>query len=134
MGLGSLAYLRWRGRFGHPLRIYAQLELLIAIFALLVLYVLPWAGGLYTSMGGGGFRGILLRGMFCAIFLLPPTMAMGATLPAAAGWLRSTPEGVSRAGFYYTANIAGGVIGCLTAASSCCASTTTTPPRTWAWR
>ena len=115
MGLGSLVYLRWRGRFGHPLRIYAQLELLIAAFALLVLYVLPWAGGLYTSVGGGGFSGILLRGLFCAIFLLPPTMAMGATLPAAAGWLRSTPEGVSRAGFYYTANIAGGVIGCLTA-------------------
>lgn len=115
MGLGSLAYLRWRGRFGHPLRIYAQLELLIAVFALLVLYVLPWAGGLYTAVGGGGFRGILLRGLFCAIFLLPPTMAMGATLPAAAGWLRSTPEGVSRAGFYYTANILGGVAGCLLA-------------------
>src|SRR5690606_34219679 len=115
MGLGSLVYLRWRGRFGHPLRIYAQLELLIAVFALLVLYVLPWAGGLYTSVGGGGFTGLLLRGLFCAIFLLPPTMAMGATLPAAAGWLRSTPEGVSRAGFYYTANIAGGVIGCLLA-------------------
>ncbi|MDQ2639984.1 MAG: fused MFS/spermidine synthase [Pseudomonadota bacterium] len=115
MGLGSLVYLRWRGRFGHPLRIYAQLELLIAICALLVLYVLPWAGGLYTAVGGGGFSGILLRGLFCAIFLLPPTMAMGATLPAAAGWLQSTPEGVSRAGFYYTANIAGGVIGCLVA-------------------
>jgi spermidine synthase len=115
MGLGSLVYLRWRGRFGHPLRIYAQLELLIAVFALLVLYVLPWAGKLYASVGTGGFTGILLRGLFCAIFLLPPTMAMGATLPAAAGWLRSTPEGVSRAGFYYAANIAGGVIGCLTA-------------------
>lgn len=115
MGLGSLVYLKWRGRFGHPLRIYAQLELLIALFAVLVLYVLPWAGGLYTAVGGGGFVGILLRGLFCAIFLLPPTMAMGATLPAAAGWLRATPEGVSRAGFYYAANIAGGVIGCLTA-------------------
>ena len=115
MGLGSLVYLRWRGRFGHPLRIYAALELLIAVFALLVLYVLPWAGNLYASVGSGGFSGILLRGLFCAIFLLPPTMAMGATLPAAAGWLRSTPEGVSRAGFYYATNIAGGVIGCLAA-------------------
>jgi spermidine synthase len=115
MGLGSLVYLRWRGRFGHPLRIYAALELLIAVFALLVLHVLPWAGNLYSSVGSGGFGGILLRGLFCAIFLLPPTMAMGATLPAAAGWLRSTPEGVSRAGFYYATNIAGGVIGCLVA-------------------
>jgi len=115
MGLGSLLFLRWRGRFAHPLRIYMQLELVIALFGLLVLYVLPWAGGLYTAVGGGGFSGILLRGLFCALFLLAPTMAMGATLPAAASWLRSTPEGVSRAGFYYATNIAGGVIGCLTA-------------------
>lgn len=115
MGLGSLLFLRWRGRLGHPLRIYMQLELLIALFGLLVLYVLPWAGGLYTAIGGGGFSGFLVRGLFCALFLLPPTMAMGATLPAAASWLRATPEGVSRAGFYYAANIAGGVIGCLTA-------------------
>ena len=76
MGLGSLVFLRWRGRFGHPLRIYMQLELLIAVFGLLVLYVLPWAGGLYTAIGGGGFTGILLRGLFCALFLLAPTMAM----------------------------------------------------------
>ncbi len=115
MGLGSLLFLRWRGRFAHPLRIYMQLELIIALFGLLVLYALPWAGGLYTAIGGGGFAGILWRGLFCAIFLLAPTMAMGATLPAAASWLRATPEGVSRAGFYYAANIAGGMVGCMTA-------------------
>src|SRR5690242_19575881 len=86
---------------------YQALALVIALFGLLVLYVLPWAGGLYTAVGGGGFSGILLRGLFCALFLLAPTMAMGATLPAAASWLRSTLEGVSRAGFYYAANIAG---------------------------
>jgi spermidine synthase len=115
MGLGSLLFLRWKGRFGHPLRIYMQLELVIAVFGLLVLYVLPWAGGLYTAIGGSGFFGLLVRGLFCALFLLVPTMAMGATLPAAASWLRSTPDGVSRAGFYYATNIAGGMIGCLTA-------------------
>ena len=113
MGLGSLAFLRWRGRFAHPLRIYAQLELVIAVFGLLVLYVLPWAGGLYTALGGPGFTGVLLRGLFCALFLLLPTMAMGATLPAAASWLRATPEGVGRIGLYYSANILGGVAGCL---------------------
>lgn len=113
MGLGSMAFLRWRGRFAHPLRIYAQLELVIAVFGLLVLYVLPWAGGLYTAIGGPGFTGVLTRGVFCALFLLLPTMAMGATLPAAASWLRATPEGVGRIGMYYSANILGGVFGCL---------------------
>src|SRR5450631_1092292 len=77
MGLGSLAYLRWKGRFAHPLRVYARLEITIAVAALLVLFVLPWAGGLYTAVGGDGFRGVLLRGLFCALFLLVPTMAMG---------------------------------------------------------
>jgi len=113
MGLGSLAYLRWRRRTMHPLLVYARLEIVIAIAGLLVLFVLPWAGGLYTAVGGGGFRGVLLRGLFCAIFLLAPCMAMGATLPAASAWLSGTPQGVSRIGFYYALNIAGGVIGAL---------------------
>ncbi len=115
MSLGSLAYLRWRKRPAHPLRVYAQLELLIACCALLVLYALPWAGGLYIGIGGSGAHGVLLRGLFCALFLLIPTMAMGATLPAAASWLRGSPQGISRVGFYYTANILGGVAGALIA-------------------
>ncbi len=115
MSLGSLAYLRWKGRNAHPLRVYAKLELLIALCALLVLYVLPWAGGLYISIGGSGASGVLVRGLFCAAFLLLPTMAMGATLPAASAWLRATPQGISRIGFYYTANILGGVCGALVA-------------------
>jgi spermidine synthase len=119
MALGSLAYLRWRGRGrwrgAHPLLVYARLELVIACAGLLVLWVLPWAGGLYFAIGGDGFSGVLWRGLFCAAFLLVPCMAMGATLPAASAWLRATPEGVSRVGFYYSLNIAGGVIGALLA-------------------
>lgn len=115
MSLGSLAYLRWKRRGVHPLRVYAVLEVLIGLCALLVLYVLPWAGGLYIAIGGSGANGVLLRGLFCAVFLLVPTMAMGATLPAASAWLRATPEGVGRVGFYYTANILGGVLGALLA-------------------
>ena len=119
MALGSLAYLRWRGgwcgRGAHPLLVYARLELAIAIAGLLVLWVLPWAGGLYFAIGGDGFGGVLWRGLFCAVFLLVPCMAMGATLPAASAWLRATPEGVSRIGVYYSLNIVGGVMGALLA-------------------
>jgi spermidine synthase len=113
MSLGSLAFLRWKGRHGHPLMIYAKLELLIAACALFVLFVLPYAGGLYFAIGGSGPISVLIRGLFCAIFLLVPTMAMGATLPAASAWLRTTPQGVSRIGAYYTTNILGGVFGAL---------------------
>src|SRR6185295_778427 len=47
--------------------------------------------------------------------LLPPTMAMGATLPAIARWVETTPKGVSWLGFFYGGNTAGAVIGSLLA-------------------
>ncbi len=53
--------------------------------------------------------------MICAVCLLPPTVLMGATLPAIARWIKSTPEGVSWLGFFYGGNIAGAVFGCLLA-------------------
>ena len=59
--------------------------------------------------------GILLRGLAAAICLLPPTLLMGATLPAMARWVKTTPEGVSWLGFFYGGNIAGAVLGSLTA-------------------
>ena len=51
----------------------------------------------------------------CALVLLPPTVLMGATLPAIARWVESTPRGVSWLGILYTANIVGAVFGCLLA-------------------
>ena len=41
---------------------------------------------------GQGFTGMLLRGLLCGVFLLPPTMLMGATLPAVARWVDKTPR------------------------------------------
>ncbi len=59
--------------------------------------------------------GILFRGVLCAVCLLPPTLLMGATLPAIARWVEATPQGVSWLGFFYGGNIAGAVFGCLLA-------------------
>ena len=83
MCLGSVMFARVISTNEHPLRMYAFLELGIAVFGILVLYGLPYAGGLYTAIGGPGFGGLLLRGLFCIICLLPPTLLMGATLPEA---------------------------------------------------
>jgi spermidine synthase len=47
--------------------------------------------------------------------LLPPTVLMGATLPAVARWIDTTPQGVSWLGYFYGGNIAGAVFGCLLA-------------------
>jgi spermidine synthase len=115
MCLGSLFLARVISPREHPLRVYAYLELGIAVFGILLLFGMPLLGGLYFHWGGGGVTGILLRGIAASICLLPPTLAMGATLPAMSRWVESTPEGVSWLGFFYGGNIGGGVVGCLLA-------------------
>jgi spermidine synthase len=115
MCLGSLALPRLVSAARHPLRVYAMLELGIAVFALVVMVTLPSIGRLYVSMVGHGLPGILLRAAVCVGCLLPPTMLMGATLPAVARWIETTPRGVSWLGFFYGGNTVGAVAGCLVA-------------------
>ena len=115
MCLGSLFFSRVISPSHHPLRVYAYLELGIALIGVIVLFGMPLLGGAYFSVGGSGVTGILLRGVAAGICLLPPTLLMGATLPAISRWVESTPEGVSWLGFFYGGNIGGGVIGCLLA-------------------
>jgi spermidine synthase len=115
MCLGSLFFARIVSPSQHPLRVYAYLELGIAVFGIVLLLAMPLLGGIYFHWGGGGVTDVLLRGIAASICLLPPTLAMGATLPAMSRWVESTPEGVSWLGFFYGGNIAGGVLGCLLA-------------------
>src|SRR5215471_14188041 len=115
MCLGSLFLARVISPREHPLRVYAYLELGIGACGLLLLFGMPLLGGIYFHWGGGGISGILLRGIAASICLLPPTLAMGATLPAMSRWVESTPEGVSWLGFFYGGNIGGAVIGSLLA-------------------
>ena len=99
----------------HPLRVYATLELAIGLLGLLVLVALPWVDSLYRLIGGSGMGGLAARAFLCALVLLPPTILMGATLPAIARWVEATPKGVSWLGFFYGGNIAGAVFGSLLA-------------------
>ena len=115
MCLGSLGLSRVVSQRAHPLKVYAALEAGIGLFGLLILFGLPYAGGLYIAIGGPGVVGLTVRAIFCAICLLPPTMMMGATLPAAARFVKSTPEGVSWLGFFYGGNTLGAVVGTLVA-------------------
>ena len=113
--LGSLLFPRLVSARTHPLLVYAALELGIGVIAVVVLFVLPAVGSLYLAHAGYGFAGILLRAAVCALLLLPPTVLMGATLPAVARWVEATPQGVSWLGFLYTSNIVGAVLGCVLA-------------------
>src|ERR1039457_1659164 len=114
MCLGSLLLPRLVSSRRHPLRVYAMLEIGVAGIGLLLLAGMPLVEWLYTSFGHG-FHGILLRGVVSGICLLPPTLLLGATLPAIARWVETTPQGVSWLGFFYGGNNAGAVCGCLLA-------------------
>jgi spermidine synthase len=115
MCLGSLFFSKYITKSHHPLRVYALLEVGIAVFGLIVLWGLPYVGGLYFKIAIHGPMGLFVRALFCAIWLLPPTLMMGATLPAIARWVETSKEGVSWLGFFYGGNIAGAVFGCLLA-------------------
>jgi spermidine synthase len=113
MCLGSLFFARFVSMRRHPLRVYAAIELGIGICAVLLRFGVPFIDGAYASVASHGFQGIFLRAVAAAICLLPPTLLMGASLPAMSRWVRATPQGVKWLGYFYGGNIAGAVFGCL---------------------
>jgi len=115
MCLGSLLFPRMISARQHPLRVYAALELGIGALGLAILVGMPLVGGAYSAWAGEGMAGIVLRAVAAGVCLLPPTVLMGATLPAIARWVNAAPDGVAWLGFFYGGNIGGGVIGSLAA-------------------
>jgi spermidine synthase len=115
MCIGSLLLPRFVPSDRHPLRVYATLELMIGALALALLFVIPFVSGLYVSFVPAGPASIAFRAVLAGVLLLPPTVLMGATLPAISRYVEATPRGVSWMGFFYGGNIAGAVVGCLLA-------------------
>ena len=115
MCLGSLLLPKYLNPRHHPLRVYALLEIGIGLFGIIVLFAVPIVGRIYTSIAGTGQVSLVLRAIVAAICLLPPTLLMGATLPAIARWVETTPRGVSWLGYFYGGNLAGAVAGSLLA-------------------
>ena len=113
--LGSLLWPRGVSSRQHPMRLYAWIELGIGACGLLALFGMPWIDRIYIAAVGHGLPAILIRALVCAVCLIPPTMLMGASLPAAARWIESDTAGASRMGLLYGANTVGAVSGCLLA-------------------
>ncbi len=116
---GGLALGNWLAaqrvaRLERPLRAYAALELCVGAWALLSLPVLQrldatwqWLGVPTTSWGLS-----LLRVAVASLILLPPTIAMGATLPVVARGLVTRDETLGRScAWLYAANTLGAVLG-----------------------
>ena len=88
MCLGSLLLSRFVSVQQHPLRVYAAIEAGIGLFALLALVAIPGMDRLYAALSTGeGAFSITLRAVVAAVCLLPPTLLMGASLPAMARWV-----------------------------------------------
>ncbi len=115
MCIGSLLFPRLIPQRMHPLLVYGLLEFAIGMIALIEPGLINWATDFYTHLASPGAGAIALRAVIAGICLLPPTILMGATLPAIARYVEATPQGVSWMGFFYGGNIVGAVIGCLTA-------------------
>ena len=126
--LGSVAFARLvpresSGRYA-PRRVYAMLELGIAAFGVLALFGVPLISELSLLVPKAGFAGLVFRGFIAALCLLPPTMLMGGTFPAAARWIEDRAAAQSRdsdrrsvawLGLLYAANTCGAVAGCVLA-------------------
>src|SRR5687767_9222309 len=63
MCLGSLLLPKYLNRAQHPLKVYALLEIGIAVFGILVLFLVPFIGRLYTSIAGTGQVSLVLRAL-----------------------------------------------------------------------
>ncbi len=110
--VGSLLFARFVPRRIHPLKVYAALETGIGVLGVIVLFAVPIAGRVYVAGATQGLFGLVLRGIVAGVCLLPPTVLMGASLPAIARQFEATAEGVSWLGLLYSSNIAGAVAGC----------------------
>ena len=106
MALGSWLLPKLTPKGTHPLKVVAALEAGIAIFGIAIPIALPYIQQFYLTLAEPGAGAITLRAVVCFLVLTPPTMLMGATLPAIA-----KGRGAESVGYFYMANLAGGAAG-----------------------
>lgn len=118
MALGSWLGARLARR-PDPVRLYGLAELGVAATALLVA---PWLLGfesIYPDLhawAGGPVWLLALKLMLAGVALVPPALAMGATLPLVARAVVTRPEHVARrTGLLYALNVLGATAGALVA-------------------
>lgn len=114
---GALLH-RYRNRINFPaLRLYALLELLIGLSALVVPAELVWGHRLLATLADraavSSAAYYLISGLWLSAAMIPFCACMGATIPVAMFAIRNRqPEGDNRSfSFLYLANVLGAVLG-----------------------
>jgi len=120
LGVGSLVFGRRADRTKDPLRLYAMLELGIAVFALLIPHLLDLlrsiTPGLFNALPGDLASVSIVRLVFSFAVLFFPCCLIGGTLPVLARFCVEARGVVGqRIGILYGFNTLGGAFGCFIA-------------------
>jgi predicted membrane-bound spermidine synthase len=124
LGIGSIAAGTWIRRHGEeiefpPLRLYALVELLIGISALVVPMELVWGHRVLEVAAAHSTLSpalsYMISGVWMALTLVPWCACMGATIPLAMFAIGSDARYESRRSFsfLYLANVLGAVVGAI---------------------
>jgi len=116
LALGGVYFGRVVDRRGGGLRIYARLELLIGLGALLLLPLFAGLDSLYAGayrvLGGHPYLFALFRSALAFLVLLVPATLIGGTLPVLSRFVvRSLPRVGRAVGLLYAVNTFGAVAG-----------------------
>ena len=118
LALGNWYFGARAGAADNPLRLYAALEFGIGLYGALfpALLVLVKSAYLHCDPNAGFALTSAIRVVLSCAILIPPTMLMGGTLPAAGAYFIRLREEVGRpVGHLYAANNIGAALGCLAA-------------------
>lgn len=116
LAAGGFIAGRFADRIQRPLVVYGVLEGLIGLYALifplLLVVVEPLYLGFSAALDPSPVAFATFQFLLLGLFLLPPTMCMGATLPVLARFASLTAEAAGRSvGRLYGANTLGAVMG-----------------------
>lgn len=113
LGIGSFAGERVASRARRPERLYALVEIAVALFACFSLLLVPFVDRFHAGLGEGFGFGTLsaIRFALALVVLLPPTVLMGATLPILVSRFAHEHDWAQRAGALYATNTLGATLG-----------------------
>jgi spermidine synthase len=118
LSLGNVAYARFLSAWRvHPLRAYLLLEGVVATWGLLLWggfdHLTPLFVPLLAASAGHPVLLLAARGLVALCWMLPSTVAMGATFPAIVDVLEAwrVPSAGRVMGQFYAANLAGAALG-----------------------
>jgi len=115
LSLGGWLATRWVNSPGNSVFRLGIAELSIAILSLPAILLPLWADGLISTLGTDGlisWQGSLIKLVLSAAVVLPPSIAMGTTMPLFIGVITELGGTVRGAGVWlYSINMLGGVVG-----------------------